>query len=246
MTLPHGTRPPAGTPHRHRRNDGRCRWPQWRRAEYRGRCPAVTATAHRRSATVSFAGPPGRRVRHRLTPTKRGRWRQSMAHNWPTSDAAPDHPCRGEALPRPPHHGHGNSSRPAARTAIDNDTALTIGTGLPPSGPAGQALPDPYQTGIAPTRHTRMPDRGRMAYPCRGDALRRPARPFGAANPRHTPASNDRNATPPTGRDMIPGPPGRRVRQRLTPTGGSRAARLGRVSAAPPTHRPILSGRGTV
>jgi hypothetical protein len=59
VTVPSATRRAAGSPHQHRRNDGRCRWPQPRRTEYRRRCPAVTATAHRRSAMVSFAGPAG-------------------------------------------------------------------------------------------------------------------------------------------------------------------------------------------
>jgi hypothetical protein len=43
----------------------------------------------------------GRRVRHRLTPTGPGRSRRTMAPKSPIGDAAP-HPCRGEALPRPP------------------------------------------------------------------------------------------------------------------------------------------------
>jgi hypothetical protein len=46
-----------------------------------------------------------------------------------------------------------------------------------PSGPAGQAPPDPYKRGSAPHRGAHVPDRGRIAPPCRGEALPRPPAP---------------------------------------------------------------------
>jgi hypothetical protein len=46
-----------------------------------------------------------------------------------------------------------------------------------PSGPAGQAPPDPYRTGPTPHRRTHVPDRGCVAPPCRGEALPRPPAP---------------------------------------------------------------------
>ena len=90
-----------------------------------------------------------------------------------------------------------------------------------PGGPAGQAAPDPYRTGVASARRTRMPDRGCAAQPCRGEALPRPAAPEGAAT--RSAACGTAATLPGTTTDASPpawaGPPGRRVRHRLIPTG---------------------------
>jgi hypothetical protein len=68
----------------------------------------------------------GRRVRHRLTPTGLGRSRRTMAPKYPIGDAAP-HPCRGEALPRPP--------APPARRFRVADTSGTTRIADQQSGP---------------------------------------------------------------------------------------------------------------
>jgi hypothetical protein len=78
-----------------------------------------------------------------------------------------------------------------------------------PDGPTGQAPPDPYETGIAPTRRARMPARGRLAYPCRGEAPPRPpapeARQSAMACIEHVHDSTVPGRSPHHG---IPGPPG--------------------------------------
>jgi hypothetical protein len=223
VTVPSATRRAAGSPHQHRRNDGRCRWPQPRRTEYRRRCPAVTATAHRRSARCR-AGPPagqappdpgvhgtpaasgdgrGRgeaaspaapQARHMrvaghaalITTDRRHGWSAGpggpdgsgtpdpyqtgvsappVAHDRPTGDGLPHLVGARRCLARRAAW-RGNSSRPAARTTIDNGTAVTIGAGSPAlAGRTGQAAPDPYRTGgSAPHRRTRMPDRGWVVH----------------------------------------------------------------------------------
>jgi hypothetical protein len=45
------------------------------------------------------------------------------------------------------------------------------------AGRTGQAAPDPYMAGVVPSRRTPMSDRGRIAPPCRGEALPRPPAP---------------------------------------------------------------------
>jgi hypothetical protein len=100
------------------------------------------------------------RVRQRLTPT--WRLRRSVAHRCPTGDASP-YPCRGEARPRPP-------APPGAVTRGTHRHAATVWNGTPDerrwdglpalAGRTGQAAPDPYRAGVAPTRGAHVPDRG--------------------------------------------------------------------------------------
>jgi hypothetical protein len=107
----------------------------------------------------TMTGPAGRRVRQRLTPTNGG-YRPTVAGRCGTGDASA-HSCRGEALPRPPGGTPGNPPRPLTATHLcgrspvcdpghRESTPHTVDRRWRdgrPSGPAGQAAPDPDNTG---------------------------------------------------------------------------------------------------
>jgi hypothetical protein len=89
---------------------------------------------------------PGRWVRHRLTPTTRG----APSRRTPIPDrgwVVP--PCRGEALPRPPHLGGAATSVPATIPAGIAHATVDIRPHRQfwPCEPAGQVAPDPYNVG---------------------------------------------------------------------------------------------------
>jgi len=87
----------------------------------------------------------GRRVRHRLTPTGRGRVSPNgtahFAHQQLTAQS-----CRGEALPRPPRRGRGRLPWHTSTTCMISPVpGRSAHRGIAgPRGPAGQAPPDPY------------------------------------------------------------------------------------------------------
>ena len=194
----------------------------------RARRPSRTR-AHR--PTRGLPALPGRRVRHRLTPTGPGRSRPTMAPKSPIGDAAP-HPCRGEALPRPP-------APPARQTRWHASTTPPIHPAPCPShhpgiagphGPAGQAPPDPYATGRSPTR-AGMPRTGQTRRnPCRGEALPRPpaltARRFRVADTSRTTRIADQQSGPLHDRPAVHG----------------RAQSPSRLKPADPNGQPIDSG----
>ena len=109
--------------------------------------------------------------------------------------------------------------QPRAHSVIGIRTLATVVI-AGPGGPAGQAAPDPYRTGIAPTRRARMPDGGRLAYPCRGEAPPRPPRSrrgnLRGAQPARLARETHRQSRTAC---SLPALPGWRVTHRLTPTG---------------------------
>jgi hypothetical protein len=197
------------------------------------------------SLRPSIPGPPGRRVRQRLTPTN------GAGH--PTEAGRAAHRCwaahlwRGEALPRPTapigaanpcarYRRHRQSIRHRAHYRTRGLTG--------PAGPAGQAAPDPYNTGPITRPEPAMQRTGAEPPTCVG-ARRCLARPRqGRGQPlRQASAASAVHPTPrplpypgtdrpcraggsgpaaPTKRGRSPdrSRPCRRVRQRLTPYHG--------------------------
>jgi hypothetical protein len=125
---------------------------------------------------------PGRRVRHRLTPTKRG-LRPPAALECPPGDARHTLVGARRCLAR---RAVGAAIPQHERAHRDGNGTSSIGDGTMtgPAGPAGQAPPDPY------TRRLHRPTvvgRGSTAdpppTPCRGEALPRPPRRMARQTP---------------------------------------------------------------
>jgi hypothetical protein len=241
VTVPSATRRAAGSPHQHRRNDGRCRWPQPRRAEYRRRCPAVTATAHRRSAMVSFAGPHGPAGQAPPDPYKTG----------PTPQRQTRPPDRGwvahgvgarRCLARPRHQARETHGRYRPVAMAKGHCPTDDGCRCRPVGRRVRHRLTPTRRGSAPHCRTPIPDRGWVVPPCRGEAPPRPprrmARHMRVADRHAALITTDRRRTP-----VVCRPVGRRVRQRLTPTGRRRSRDPWRVFVAPPMR--LLNPVGT-
>jgi hypothetical protein len=146
------------------------------------------ALGHQRTTTVSSAGPAGRRVRHRLTPTGRGQ-RPTVAPICPTGDGLPHLVGARRCLARP-RHGRGNPRDTPARGDDRNRPATGVrGVIAGPPGPAGQAPPDPYRAGRSaePWAAGTLP--GKSSPSCRGEAAPRP--------PRRMARQNDTARSPP-------------------------------------------------
>jgi len=136
--------------------------PRQRRGNPRGAQPARLAReTHRQSRTAcSLPALAGRRVRQRLTPTGRGsRTAHPRRHR----------PHRGRSAPPVSGRGAASPAAPAARhTRVAPFAAVRSGTWRHslsrrndrPSGPAGQAPPEPYRMGGSCSGPTRTDHRG--------------------------------------------------------------------------------------
>gem|GEM_PF-5701113 len=140
---------------------------------------ASTAHAPRSSACHgAIAGPVGPAGQAEPDPYTRRLHRPTVASRGSTADPPPT-PCRGEALPRPPRRGRGRLPWRVSTTCT-----MSPVPGRPPHhgipglvGPAGQAEPDPYRTGLhRPTMASRGSTADPPPTPCRGEALPRPPR----------------------------------------------------------------------
>jgi hypothetical protein len=189
----------------------------------------------------AFPALPGRRVRHRLTPTKWGIPPHRAQARCGTGACAA-HSCRGEAPPRPP--------APEARQSIVADTSRPTRSADQTSGPLhdrpavnGRAQSpsrlkpaDPYGPCTQPI------DPGTWAphSPLQGAYGLSPGlqpRAFAADHP----GSDGRGTTAPFG-VALPALPGRRVRHRLTPTKRGRSPDRSRPCTALVLDRPTCVG----